>query len=125
MAGEWLVAWRDRQIAEEIRWFMISHGTLGPSILTSCKRNSYEEPGIGDLRVTFDSSLSGKMQAKSIDDTDGSFALLDPGCQVMEIKSSAPVPLWLAHALSESHVYKRSFSKCGTAYKMTKGTVLC
>ena len=123
-ASKYLVTWRDCQIAEEIRWFMLSHGHLSPSILTSCKRISYESLEDG-LRMTFDSDLRGNVGAKSIDDSAASFPLLDEDAYVMEIKCSSAIPIWLADDLSKVHAYKRPFSKCGTAYKMMKGVPIC
>ena len=35
----------------------------------------------------------------------------------MEVKAHGIIPLWLAQALSEEHIYKTSFSKYGTAYQ--------
>ena len=124
IARESLTTWRDNQIAEEIGWFMSSHGPLSPSILTCCDRTSFEEDA-GDLRMTFDSNLVGNVGATSIDDFDGSRPLLEEGAYVMEVKSSSAIPIWLAQALSEAKAYKRSFSKCGTAFKMERGVPLC
>jgi hypothetical protein len=37
----------------------------------------------------------------------------------MELKTAGGIPLWMGRALSEQRIYKTSFSKYGTAYRMT------
>jgi hypothetical protein len=49
--------------------------------------------------------------AKQILDFNGS------GLSLMEIKCFGGIPLWMAHFLSEEHIYKTSYSKYGTAYQ--------
>ena len=46
--------------------------------------------------------------------------LLEPGSAVLEIKVQQELPLWLVKILSDNRIYKTSFSKVGTAYKMIK-----
>ena len=42
--------------------------------------------------------------------------LFDDGEVIMEIKTSAPYPLWLVKILSDEKIFKTSFSKYGSAY---------
>ena len=44
--------------------------------------------------------------------------LLEPGSAILEIKVQQNMPLWLTNTLSENKIYKTSFSKVGTAYKL-------
>ena len=44
--------------------------------------------------------------------------LLPPGSAVLEIKVQQELPLWLVKILSENKIYKTSFSKVGTAYRL-------
>ena len=44
--------------------------------------------------------------------------ILPEGKVLMEIKCSGGIPLWMTEVLSRERLYKTSFSKYGTAYKM-------
>ena len=44
--------------------------------------------------------------------------LLPSGSAILEIKVQQELPLWLVKILSEYKIYKTSFSKVGTAYKI-------
>lgn len=77
--------------------------------------------GVGDLRLTFDRSIRFRTDRLSLSaGLDGS-PLLEEGAVLMEIKTAAAIPLWLARALSQNQIFKTSFSKYGTAF--TQGPV--
>lgn len=109
---------QSRQIANEIAFFIKRHGPLAPSILTMCRRRSLVDPHGSDLRVTIDTHLMANDGGRPQGIGDARFLkpLIPVDEAIMEIKSKAALPLWLASALSEAGAYKRSFSKCGSAY---------
>ena len=45
-------------------------------------------------------------------------SLLPEGYSILEIKVQNAMSLWLCKILSNGHIYKRSFSKYGEAYKI-------
>lgn len=107
---------RNRQIANEIAFFVKRHAPLGPSILTVCDRHALIDPNGSDLRITIDTGLRAKSHPKDIGDLSSAFPLIPDDDAIMEIKSAFSLPLWLASALSGAKAYKQSFSKCGTSY---------
>lgn len=139
---------KNRQIANEIAFFMKRHGPLLPSILTVCERcslvssacanraaaeagtadaNANRPTGVlgalsapSDLRITIDTHLQAKANPSSIRDADSLAPLIPEDEAIMEIKSTLGLPMWLTSALSDARAYKQSFSKCGTAFKTLK-----
>lgn len=113
---------KNKQIANEIAFFMQRYAPLQPSILTACSRCSLVDPDGGDLRITIDTQLCAKHRPTNIGDVDGAGALIGEGDAIMEIKSTFALPLWLTSALSSVGAYKQSFSKCGAAYAQAMRT---
>lgn len=64
-----------------------------------------------DLRITFDTNL---ISQKYRHDT--SHRLLASSKLIMEVKSTANMPLWLVKLLDEHGIYKQSFSKYGAEH---------
>ena len=92
---------------------------LLPKAVISYDRQAYfgSSGNETDLRVTFDNNI--RTRRDRVDfrlGTDGE-QLLDDEHYIMEVKVEHSVPMWLARLLSENHVYRIRFSKCGTEYK--------
>ena len=107
------------QIEKEIDYFIKFYQTLKPRMLLIYDRAAYTQKE-SDLRITFDTNI--RYRDYDLDLSKGFYGnqLIDDNIILMEIKSSTAFPLWLVKKLSEEKIYKTSFSKYGTAYKLTK-----
>jgi hypothetical protein len=108
----------NRQIMTEMQWALERYGRLAPVFQVKYERCAYAYQAQGaSLRLTIDRDASwsgGGWKMKS--DPNQSYPLLAPGFCLMEIKTSAPLPLALVRALDELELYPRGFSKVGCAY---------
>lgn len=105
----------DPQITAEIAHFLAMHHPK-PKVFLSYDRIALfglEDP---DLRITFDTNL--RWRDMDLDLCAGAYGapILPDDRVLMEIKVPGTMPLWLAQALSENHIYRTSFSKVGTCY---------
>ena len=105
----------DPQITAEIAHFLAMHHPK-PKVFLSYDRIALfglEDP---DLRITFDTNL--RWRDTDLDLCAGAYGapILPDDRVLMEIKVPDTMPLWLAQALSENHIYRTSFSKIGTCY---------
>lgn len=105
------------QIAREIDYFRSYYQDLRPAVFLSYEREAYYALDGSDFRVTFDENIFYRQEELSLDAGAWGKALLSPGRTLMEIKTSGGIPLWMSHTLSALHIYKGSFSKCGSAYQ--------
>ncbi|MDO4546031.1 MAG: polyphosphate polymerase domain-containing protein [Bacillota bacterium] len=115
----------DRQILNEISWFLHVYPDLAPRMLISYDRAAYYGTTDKNLRITFDTNLL--WRDDPADPTKGVWGtrLLDDGLRLMEIKVNGAMPLWLAQLLNETRIFPTSFSKYGTAFtqKLLKGEI--
>lgn len=83
---------------------------------------AYERRAMADqdnlLRVTIDKKIDIRKEDISFL-LCGGHSMLPKDHYLIEIKSAANFPLWLANKLSEMKIYARSFSKYGEAYRMS------
>ncbi len=105
------------QIADEINYFLKYYKSLKPAAFLSYEREAFYSKDGSDFRVTFDDNILCRFDDVSLESEVGGTSLLEDGMVLMEIKTSGGIPMWMAHVLSEEHIYKTSFSKYGTAYK--------
>jgi hypothetical protein len=116
----------NRQILEELRWALARYGTLAPSLYVGYERCAYTYRAQGaSLRLTIDSDVSyreGRWEGAWAEERHGenhrnqNHLLLPSGSCLMELKTSAALPLALTRALDELGLYPRGFSKVGNAY---------
>lgn len=105
----------DPQITREILHFMEMHHPV-PKVFLCYDRVAMfgrEDP---DLRITFDTNLLWRDTELSLCAGAYGRPILPDDRILMEIKVPGTMPLWLAHTLSELHIYHTSFSKIGTCY---------
>lgn len=105
------------QIAEEIDYFLHYYKTLRPNVFLSYEREAFYAGDGSELRITFDDTILGRLEELSLESEAYGTPLLPPGKLLMEIKCSGSMPLWLAHTLSEEHIFKTTFSKYAVAYQ--------
>lgn len=108
---------QEEQIAEEIDYFLNYYQSLHPVVFLSYEREAYFDKKGSDFRVTFDDHILCRQEELSLEADIWGTPLLEEGKVLMEIKCSGGIPLWMAHVLSQEHIYKTSFSKYGTAYE--------
>lgn len=105
------------QIAKELLYFRNYYKVLEPKIMIIYDRTSYEELD-GDIRLTIDESPRYRTYDLNLHTSMDGNLLLEPGSAILEIKVQQNMPLWLTSILSNNKIYKTSFSKVGTAYKL-------
>lgn len=105
------------QIAKEIEYFKIMYPDLAPRKLISYDRQSFFGNDDSDFRVTFDENILWRDSDLDLKSEEYGNRIIPEDMVLMEVKVSGGIPLWLTHFLTENNIYKRSFSKYGTAYK--------
>ncbi len=108
---------KPNQISAEVDYFMDYYKTLHPTAFISYHREAYYAKDGSDFRVTFDDDILCRLDDLSLRADAYGTPLLPEGKVLMEIKGTGGMPLWMAHFLSEQHIFKTSFSKYGTAYQ--------
>ena len=108
----------ESQIAREIEYFKTFYGDLHPDVFISACRTSYVAKKDAGLRITFDEDVKWRDADLTFKKDPYGDDLLDKNACIMEVKTGRAYPLWLCELLSGMHVYHRSFSKCGEAYKI-------
>lgn len=106
----------DTQIGREIGYFLQFYSKLSPAMVVTYHRKAYFK---GEFRVTFDSNIL--FREHDLDLSKGIYGSPVTDMVIMELKSSMAIPFWLLKILGEQKIYKSSFSKYGTAYKIVKG----
>lgn len=109
--------WPDTQIGGEIDYAMHFYPDLEPRVYLSYERDSWKEAE-GGLRLTFDEAIRFRTEALTLDSQPWGTAQLQDNQVLMELKAPGAIPLWMVHILTDMGLYKTSFSKYGTAYKM-------
>lgn len=105
------------QIAREIDYFLEYYETLKPVLFLSYEREAYCCKDGGDFRITFDENVLCRQEKLTFQSNAGGIPILDEDKVLMEIKCSGGMPMWMTEILSKEKIYKRSFSKYGTAYQ--------
>lgn len=104
----------ETQITREIQWFLQYYGGLAPAMALCYDRIAYD--GENGLRITLDENIRWRQTTLDLLAGPAGRQLLKPGETLMELKAAGGMPLWLADALNELHIYPTSFSKYGRAY---------
>lgn len=117
LAGEKNIA-ENNQITNEINYFFEFYNSLHPSVFLSYEREAYYSVDGSDFRVTFDDRILCRQNDLTLASDIYGTQILPDDKVLMEIKCSGGIPLWMTKILSEEKIYKTSFSKYGTAYKI-------
>jgi len=104
------------QISREIDYCLSFYGTLQPTVFLSYEREAYYAKDGSDFRVTFDDTILCRQTDLSLESEVYGTPILPEGQVLMEIKCSGGVPIWMTQILSMEKIYKKSYSKYGTAY---------
>ncbi len=105
------------QITNEIDYFMQYYKELAPAMLLMYKREAYYDKDDREFRVTFDREVLWRDYDLTLDKGIYGEPILAPDMVLMEVKTKDAIPLWMTKLLSDNHIFKKSFSKYGTAYQ--------
>ena len=104
------------QIGNELDYFKQFYRELQPAVYLSYDRLAWFDPAGSDLRVTVDYNVRYRTDSLRLSAPMGGTPLLEEGKYLLEVKSSAAIPMWLTEFLSSRKIYKISFSKYGMVY---------
>jgi len=104
------------QISREIDYFISYYKELAPKIVISYEREAFYSKTDHTFRMTFDRNILYRQSNLTLKGDAYGKKILQDGLVLMEVKTAYAIPLWLTSFLSENKIYKRSFSKYGTAY---------
>lgn len=104
------------QIGKEIGYFIGFYPDLAPKMVISYRREAFFGIDDGSFRVTFDRDILWRDYDLALEKGSYGRRVLPEGKILMEVKTTAAIPLWLTRFLSANAVYKTSFSKYGNAY---------
>lgn len=107
----------DRQVLSEISFFL-ANNKVYPKVYIAYDRLALYSNEDKSLRITFDDNLRSRRSLVGFEYGDLGRSFLDGEFSILEIKHSGVLPLWLASTLSELKIFKNSFSKYGTEYKL-------
>lgn len=106
------------QIVNEIDYFLDFYGDLSPAMMISCDREAFFCKHGTDLRITFDRNILARDYDLSILKGGYGASIVEGDNVLLEVKTSLGLPKWLLDFFGENEIYKTSFSKYGTAYKL-------
>lgn len=107
----------ETQITKEIDYFMNYYEGLAPKILLSYDREAFKGMEDSEFRMTFDQNIMVQEEEVCFLHEHPDKKVLSEDMVVLEVKTGLGMPSWLLHFFSENKIYRRSFSKYGTAYK--------
>ena len=110
-----IVAAQKNQISSEID-FYLRQNPVWERVHISYRRKALAGIKEPHLRITFDTDMYYRLDRLNFSSPLDGRVILPLGEVVMEIKTPMGIPLWLARALSENHIYPRSFSKYGVCF---------
>lgn len=107
----------DTQVSKEIEAMFQRYPGLHPAVYIAYDRVAMFAKDNPEFRLTFDRNIRTRRENVSFDFGDYGDQLLPEGYNLMEIKISDAVPLWLTSYLSEKKLYMTGFSKYGKEYE--------
>ena len=111
------IAGNNPQIRKEIRYCMQTYQDLHPAVLLTYERDAFYGKNDHEFRVTFDHNILWRDTDLTLSAGIYGTPVLKEDQILMEVKTSGAMPLWMAHYLTENHLYRTSFSKYATAYR--------
>ena len=107
----------DAMFPEEIAYMLHLYPRLQPAMAMTFHRISFIGKAAPTLRITFDCNICWRTSSLDLSIPAPGTQLLEKGQQLMELKFSGAIPLWLSHLLNQFSCYPISFSKYGRAYE--------
>lgn len=110
----------DGRVTDELRQLRVRYGSLAPKMYIYYERQSFKGKTDAGLRITVDQNLIYRDRQVNLELGQVGFPLLSPHQIIMEIKVAEDVPAWLSDLLVKYQIEKVSFSKYGTAYRLSQ-----
>lgn len=107
----------ETQIYKEIKYFNDFYGGLTPKMFLSYEREAYYFKDDKQIRITFYTNIKYRTENVNLLPSISDIKLLPNNLVLMELKVPFSIPYDLAKYLSSEKIFKRPFSKYGTAYK--------
>lgn len=107
----------ETQIYKEIKYFNDFYDGLTPKMFLSYEREAYYFKTDKQIRITFDTNIKYRTENVNLLSSISDIKLLPNNLVLMELKVPFSIPYNLAKYLSSEKIFKRPFSKYGTAYK--------
>lgn len=107
-----------KQIEGEFNSFFKLYGRVYAKEYISYKREAFFGKDDSTFRLTFDRDITARRKNVNLSGDNSGIKLIADDSRLMEVKISNSMPLWLADSLSKLGIFKVSFSKYGTAYKI-------
>ncbi|OOB77400.1 MAG: hypothetical protein BEN19_02075 [Epulopiscium sp. Nuni2H_MBin003] len=104
------------QIKKEINYFISTYDDLMPRVYLSYEREAYYCFDNDTFRMTFDFNIKTRMNNISLYSSAEDLDVLSDEYVLLEVKTVEGLPFWLLEFMKQNQVYKRSFSKYGTAF---------
>lgn len=105
-----------KQIAQELDYFMEFYDNLGPALFLGYDREAYFGVENEDFRMTFDQNIRCTQSDLYHQKLNNGTRILSREFVLLEVKTGEGLPFWLLDFFGREGVYKTSFSKYGTAY---------
>lgn len=105
------------QVGRETEW-MTARYHLQPAAVIAYNRDAWFCPAEPGVRVTFDRDISFRDWQLNLNIPAENLPILPEDQRLMEIKTGAACPLWLARLLQANGIRRTHFSKYGQAYRM-------
>lgn len=115
---------KDNQVLSEIDWLFNVYEDLQPQMFICYDREALFTTDDSGVRLTFDKNIFYRTDDLALNKHARGYRVLDRDKYILEVKSGASMPVWLAEALNELKIYPASFSKYGVAYKKYTGEVI-
>ncbi len=106
----------ENQIERELYYFIQRYHPV-PKYYLGYKRTAYKGTQHKNLRITFDTDITYRLDHLNIKDGLYGQKLINDDQVIMEIKTSNGMPLWLVNTLNQLKIYPISYSKVGNTYK--------
>lgn len=107
-----------RMVLEELDHFCDRYAPLVPKQYISYQRAAFFGKDDPNFRLTFDRQLTQRRTNLNLSSGDFGSLLIPETSHLMEVKIGGAMPIWLAQQLAALRIYKISFSKYGTAYRL-------
>jgi len=120
-----VLANKNGQIARELEYYLQAN-PVAAKMFIAFHRTAYSGVDDEGLRVTFDNNIRYRMDMFDFNNPREGQEILHKGYQVLEVKTTTSIPLWLGRLLSENAIHRISYSKYGTCftdYRIQKGAV--
>lgn len=106
------------QIERELAFAASRYEGLAPMAYLAYDREAFFSPYDRDFRMTLDANVRVRWDDVRLDGPDAGRPVLAAGLSILEVKTSAAIPMWLVSWLSANGICRTSVSKYGRAWQL-------